>query len=226
MIYCGINEAFNCSQIPKSEPNNNSETFDNYSNVSINNNNKCDITDDNIFPAFFTAQGDYSLQGPYKNKNNGTTVGQLRDENKITDSDSFSLLDSEFSNDSLFDPSILKMKNQKKKKISHEYYIDKMVKSLLEDNDSNPSIVSSQNNRVYNHVKSCKFCKAKINEKMKKHFKNEQPKELIIPSKKETFDVINLDLGYDLKEIIIIILAGIILVFILDLLVKIGKRMK
>ena len=41
---------------------------------------------------------------------------------------------------------------------------------------------------------------------------------------KEYFDVMNL--GYDLKEILIIILAGIILIFILDLLVRIGKRMK
>lgn len=224
MIYCGVTEAFNCSPIPKSEINNNSEKFDNYSNVSIN--------DNDIFPAFFTAQGDYSTQGPYKGpikgQSKGTTVGQLRKDNKINDSDSFSLIDSDFSNDSLFDPSILKMKNQKKKKMSHEYYIEKMIKGLLEDNDSNPSITSSQNNHIYNHVKSCKFCKTEINERMKEHFKPklELSKESITHIKKENFDTTSLDLGYDLKEILIIILAGIVLVFILDLLVKIGKRMK
>ncbi|MCJ7636594.1 MAG: hypothetical protein MUO21_03820, partial [Nitrososphaeraceae archaeon] len=110
----------------KLKSNNNSEitdthdtydNFDNYSNVSIN--NKFDVMDDNICPAFFTAQGDYSTQGPYKGPANiqsnipnkdslkGKTVGQLREETRIIDSDSFSLLDSDFSNDSLFDPSIL-----------------------------------------------------------------------------------------------------------------------
>lgn len=235
-MYCDVSKSFNYSQIPKSESkkyNDELDTnFDNYSNVSIN---KFDVMDDNICPAFFTAQGDYSNQGPYKapdkskNKghNKGKTVAQLREENKTMDSDTFSLVDSEFSNDSLFDPSILQMKNQKKKKMSHEYYIEKMVKSLLEDHDSNPSSPStvSSNNNIYKHVKSCKICKDRINKKMKEYFKPElQIKEQDNKNNKGQHN--NLDLGYDLKEVLIIILAGVVLIFILDLLVKIGKRLK
>ncbi len=264
-MYCGINEAFNYSSIQKS--NNLSESnFDNYSTVSINNdktkysdeiNNGLqymkinnDILDDNICPAFFTAQGNYSTQGPYAPK----TVAQLKEnkdkninknkdkhknkhKNNNCDGDSFSLLDSEFSTDSLFDPSILQMKNQKKKKMSHEYYIEKIIKSLLENNkslDDNKSLEDnksldksledhssdSTNLDVYAHVKSCKLCKNKINKRMKEYFKPE------INLKEENKESINLELGYDLKEILIIVLAGIVLIFILDLLVKIGKRIK
>ena len=248
-MYCAVNEAFNCSPISKSLKNNNNtiDAFDNYSNVSINNNNNNNNHNNNHNshnnPAFITAQGAYSNQGPYDKSYKGTTVGQLKNDNIMVDSDSFSLLDSDFSNDSLFDPSILKMKNQKKKKMSHEYYIEKMVKSLLDEDHSNQSIqsiTSSENNRIYSHVKSCKICKGKVNKKMKEHFKPEliihQDNEDTNKDTNKDTDIDKVqnkvqnkeyyDLGYDLKEILIIILAGIVLVFILDLLVKIGKRMK
>jgi uridine kinase len=64
---------------------------------------------------------------------------------------------------------------------------------------------------------------------MRKYYKTQETTDQKIQQKqkediREYFDVDNL--GYDLKELLIIILAGIILIFVLDLLVKIGKKMK
>ena len=227
MMYCAINDAFNNLPSSHKKNNNGPDAFDNYNDININN-NKPNI--DNDYPAFFTAQGDYSAQFF------GTTINQLKDNNILTDSDSFTIIDSDYSSESLFDhklslannrlppePTILKKldKNSKSKKIKHEYYVDKMVKCLLEDQESVAS--SNSNNYVYQHVKSCKICKGQVNKKMKDHFLPELQVIQVNTVKNENFGSM---LGYDLKEILIIILAGIILIFILDLLVKIGKRMK
>lgn len=216
-MYCAINEAYNGE-----------EETSRLADHPINNKNNNQImmpdSDPEIYPAFFTAQGDYSTQGPYY----GTTINELKD-GGVNDMDSFSLPDSEYTNESLIlkdsKKSNKKKEKTKTKVIDHEYYIDKTIKSLLEDQDSHSlsSLASSQNNYVYQHVKSCKYCKSKINEKMKEHFQPEIKKE----KNKDTVEYFDMNnLGYDLKEIFIIILAGVVLVFILDLLVKIGKRMK
>ena len=80
------------------------------------------------------------------------------------------------------------------------------------------------------HIKSCKYCKSKIKEKLNSNnvkqeitnvVENNSPMKFL-----EHFDG-NINIfGYNLKELIIIIMAGIILVFVLDLLVKIGRRTK
>jgi hypothetical protein len=251
MMYCAVSEAYNGDpttrldgndrQVYNTNHNNNNiimpDTFDNYSDIDVHqkylgneyNNDFNQMNPVNQvpqYPAFFTAQGDYSTKGPYY----GTTINDLKGDN-ISIDDSLSILDSDYSDDSLFDPSIMKNKTpETKKKIDHNYYINKTIKSLLEDQDSHSfsSLASSQNNYIYKHVKSCKYCKDKINKKMKEHFIPEisKPIQQITnnPDIKEYFDMTNL--GYDLKEILIIILAGIVLIFILDLLVKIGRRMK
>ena len=212
-MYCAINEAYNGE-----------EETSRLDDHPINNNKIImPDSDPEIYPAFFTAQGDYSTQGPYY----GTTINDLKEGDTMNDMDSFSLPDSEYTNESLIlkDNKKPNKKKEKTKVVDHEYYIDKTIKSLLEDQDSHSlsSLASSQNNHVYQHVKSCKYCKSKINEKMKEHFQPEVKKE----HKKDTVEYFDMNnLGYDLKEIFIIILAGIVLVFILDLLVKIGKRMK
>lgn len=46
-----------------------------------------------------------------------------------------------------------------------------------------------------------------------------------LPQPVEHFTINNLNTGYNIKELLIIILAGLILIFILDLLVKIGKKL-
>lgn len=247
MMYCAVSEAYNgepTTRMDGYERNTNNiknnniimpDTFDNYTDIDIqkyqyndNNNNMDQMGHMPLYPAFFTAQGDYSTQGPYY----GTSINELKGDNITLDEGSLSILDSEYSDESLFDPSIIKKTPEPKKKVDHEYYINKTLKSLLDDHDSHSlsSLASSQNNYIYKHVRSCKYCKDKINKKMKEHFqpdttKSSQSKNINKNGDiKEYFNVTNL--GYDLKEILIIILAGIILVIILDLLVKIGRKMK
>ena len=216
MNYCAMDEAFNNSLKKQNSNNNNNNnlippnTFDNYGDIDVNNNN-------NIFPAFFTAQGDYADKGPYF----GTDVKDLKNTIVTPESeyDNLSFLDNKLSEESYMFPVT------KPKKLNHSFCISKMVKSLLEDSDTY-SMASSDNNGVYSHVRKCKYCKTKINERMKEYHLqnnyniNQKENETVF----EYFDMAHI--GYNLKEILIIILAGIVLIFILDLLVKIGRKMK
>ena len=82
MNYCAMNEAFNTT-LKKQNSNNNiipPDTFDNYNDINTNN---------NIFPAFFTAQGDYANKGPYY----GTDVEDLKNNTIVEESDGLSFLD-------------------------------------------------------------------------------------------------------------------------------------
>lgn len=231
MNYCAVTEAFDNSlkqKINEYETNNNinnnkmshkndivqPDAFDNYSDIDIQHHFSNNINQYNtMVPAFFTTQGDYSTKGPYF----GTSINELNKNNNNSkdDLDSLSLMDINSSEES-------PINKKPVKKLNHEYCINRIVQSLFGDQDT-LSMASSENNDAYRHVKTCKYCKTKINQKMKNYFKpaqieNKQPDNI-----KEYFDQTNL--GYDLKELLIIILAGIILIFILDLLVKIGKKM-
>jgi hypothetical protein len=224
MNYCAVTEAFDNSlrqQMSEYDKNNKSnnknndnniippDAFDNYSDIDIQNHFNNNINQyHTMVPAFFTAQGDYTNKGPYF----GTSINELK-QNIPEESDNLSLLDSNFSEDSNISIKI-------PKKLDHGYCINKMVNSLMDDSDT-ISLASSQNDDVYKHVKTCKYCKTKINEKMRNYYK---PVETFKQDDKKEYLNIN-NLGYDLKELLIIILAGIILIFVLDLLVKIGKKM-
>ena len=239
MNYCAVTEAFDNSlkqkinEYDKNNINNNNnnnnnnnklphtndivapDAFDNYSDIDIQHHFNNNINQyQTMVPAFFTTQGDYSTKGPYF----GTTINDLQN-NTGNDSDNLSLFDSNSSEESIISKKL-------PKKINHDYCINKIVKDLLDDPDT-VSLASSQNDEAYKHVKICKYCKTRINQRMSEHFNPNQisePKQIKpIENIKEYFDVGNL--GYDLKELLIIVLAGIILIFILDLLVKIGKRM-
>ena len=200
--------------------NNITEGFDNYNNLDVA------AISNNIFPAFFTAQGDYNTKGPYF----GTDIKNLKKDVKLPDNNTIdNAIVSEESDvsfiDRLSDETMLPIPKTSKK-VNHMYCINKMFKNLIEDSDTY-SMVSSDNGSVYNHVKKCKYCKSKINEKIKNyHTKNicdtsSLNKKYDDDNILECFDIQHI--GYNLKEILIIILAGIVLVFILDMLVKIGK---
>lgn len=261
MNYCAVNEAFDNSlrrqmadyeknnniykkqlqqEVEKKTNNNNlipPNTFDNYTDLEINPSRGGEpenpiIQYPNIYPAFFTAQGDYSSKGPYFS---GTQIGDLQTENDNNEfnMEEISMLDS-YSDDSL--PSIKPKnykKNKKAKDLDHQYCIDKIVKTLIDEPDA-VSLASSIDDidLVYKHIKSCSYCKSKINKNIKNQcqlsgyaqdIKNsltgKNPYEL-----RECFDT-SQNMGYGLKELLIIILAGVVLVFILDLLVKIGKKL-
>lgn len=243
MQYCPVTEAFDNSlkkQLNEYESNNNNNnkshnnqgitpqyTFDNYNDIDIQHqyiNNSNDYKQ--AYPAFFTAQGEYEnkdKQCENKDKYFGTSINDLKDNESLDANISF--CDSDLSHDS-------SLSSKPKPKLTHDFCINKMINSLTEDQDT-LSIASSKNEElnkeIYNHVKSCKHCKNKINEKMREQYKSKLNTENIINDIDKKEDIkeyfTTQTLGYDLKELMIIILAGIVLIFILDLLVKIGKKM-
>ena len=248
MNYCAVTEAFDNSlkkQMVEYERNNNKNntsksptniippnTFDNYTEIDVGRQAQTHQNNMMIYPAFFTAQGDYSSKGPYF----GTSINELKETNNLDkDNDNYydtgnrnhdileedmSLLDG-YSDESL--PSI--KRKIKPSKLDHKYCIDKILKSLSDEPDTS-SLMSSYDdmNIVYKHVKACKYCKNKINKYMRKQVNQTN---IDMPVRKELMECYdsNKNLGYGLKELLIIILGGIILVFILDLLVKIGKKL-
>lgn len=222
MMYCNVDEAYNFQSRKNNNKNNMilPSSFDTYNEIDIQNHFNNNINN-NTIPAYFTTQGNYN-NDTYQ----GTSINDLINKNQVLDdSDSSSFFDSEVYN--------VKNKKNKNKKVdmSHEYCINKVMGDLIYDNSS---LISSQNksenNEVYKHARSCKYCKNKINEKIKSYYCNNNINEKIqimeIKQDKNLNEYFSIEsFGYSLKELLIIILAGIILIFILDLLVKIGRKM-
>ncbi len=231
MLYCALDDASNNSLKNKLDQydkiNNVNKTinydkthdFDNYNDIHINNDNNVH------YPSFFTAQGDY------ENRNNGTTINQLKNVNNNDDinnnyTNNQSLLDSLSFDDSIMsdEPSISPQK--KKKPLSHDYCINIITKELLNNGDA--SLMSSHNGLVYKHVKTCKICKNKIKSIMKEHYCKPDYNINNINNNKinniEHFEDTTNIIGYDIKELVLIILGGIILIFVFDLLVRMGSK--
>ncbi len=206
MMYCAMDEAFQPEATNNNYPNN---TFNekpyNYLKQQ---------------PSFFTAQGDLS----------GTNISDLKSAGK---NDGVSILDSATMSDFYTEDYL---DSEYKKTRSHNYYIDKFIKSITDDMSDIISIMSSHDNDTYEHIRTCKYCRTQIKNKMKEiildeeeyktdkkvveKFNNNKSKNSI----SDGLSSISGSLGYELKEILIIILVGIILIFILDLLVKIGRK--
>lgn len=177
---------------------------------------------------FFTAQGGYNANAMShvefdEDSDKGTTISELKrqEEDSFFD-DSSSFLDSNYLD--------LVANNKPKVKLGHNHYINKFLKSIADDGSDAASIASSQDDQVYDHIKSCKYCRNQINKKMKKMYeiKIENFNNSNI-SAKETSSNVKLDVpeeifGYKFKEIIIIIAVSIMIIFILDLLVRVGRK--
>lgn len=165
------------------------------------------VADNNI--PFFTTQGNMR-------KDSGTTISELK-KKEMCDDDTLSFFDSEYSEDI----------KQTKPKLSHSYYINKFMRSIIDDGNDIVSLASSQDDELYDHIKSCKYCRNQINIKMKNYYKNqtvEDKKDVPVKYKEKSLILPDKIFGYNVKEIILIIVASIIIIFILDLLVRIGKR--
>jgi hypothetical protein len=162
-------------------------------------------------------------------------------DNLISDLDSQSYIE-----DTVVDETMYNNDIKNKMKHAHQYYIKKFIQGIIDEDLI--SLTSSQDNNVYDHIKECKYCKSQINMKMKQYYishdKNNKD-ELIIPQSKnnellkkqsendidDKFYKKNLSkffsqtfVGYDIKEIIIIIIIGLCIIFILDMFVRIGKK--
>lgn len=240
-MYCSINEAYNK---PDREYINNNKANDTDNMDNIDNDYKldehvtpCNKISQQSINSFFNAQGDMDFN-PYpcnpalaelkklnkmyktsKQTNDdlyaGTMVADLINEQE---KDSLSLLDSDT------DLSIKnnKSKNKKSHKIDHDYHIKKFIQQFIDDNDM-ISMTSSQDDIIYDHVKKCKYCKSQIATKLKDYYNKKNKK---IESFKPSSILPKKIMGYSVKEIIIVILIGICIIFLLDLFVKIGKKIE
>ncbi len=133
-------------------------------------------------------------------------------------------------------------KPRSKSKPSHQYYIKKFVRAMIDEASDQISNVSLDNSiggnslesfanyDVYNHIKSCKYCRSEAHKRLKAYYARDSKNEKQIKKTTEGFIGDNFTipkdilLGYDLKEIVIMIIIGIILIFVLDLFVKIGRK--
>ena len=179
---------------------------------------------------FFTTQGDYNIDLDSDQSINtikGTTLSELqRQEDDSFFDDSNSLLDSNYSD------LLANNESESKAKLGHNFCINKFLKSIADDRSDIISLASSQDGQVYDHIRSCKYCRNQINQKMKKIYQNktegfsqtEQQQEISKQTNQPSLDLPDKIFGYKVKEIIIIITVSIMLIFILDLLVRVGRK--
>lgn len=149
-------------------------------------------------PSYFNAQGDL------QDDNQGTLISQLQEDEQFDDQISLNTI-SDF-----YD-------KIKKKKHSHAYYIKCFIDKLTNEEDLSIGSFSSNDSNVFDHVKTCKYCRMIINQKMKEDKHPSPPNSPKLERKQDRIA------GYDLKEIAVVILIGIIIIFVLDLLVRIGR---
>lgn len=173
------------------------------------------------FQNVIDTQGDMNIAGPYF----GTSVAELkrREEQKMTDVAED--VDETFSDLSLDNVSL------PRRQLSHKYCINKFIQTMFETDDI-MSIGSSDDSDVYMHVKRCKYCKNEINKRMRHRERMIEPEndKMTVGKprsglEKLTIEGLQEEVGYDLKEVLFIVLAGIVLIFLLDLLVKIGRKL-
>lgn len=233
-MYCGFNEAYNDNITNNNAvAGNNMDQlggFDNYSDIDIHNHFSNNFKQFNtMIPAYFTAQGDIS------NKNsNGTSINDLKhnqqtskkqssgfDSNTNSDSilsDSDFSIDSEMTIPSSINDSISKQMKKQRGSKSNYYDRDNVSLSSLKTISEDDSTTCGKCDSMEKISNGCKCGKSQGVEPSGLE-NNKNHMETI----REYFDTANL--GYSIKELLIIILAGIILIFILDLLVRIGKKM-
>ena len=243
MEYCSYNEAFGNpydQQIKEyNRKNNNIRNKRNLLRKSVEDYQKKyklspphEINDTDIYHSYFNAQGDLDrnlypsnadlyrfnmLDQEMNRQRMGTKISDLR-KNEMADKrmEKKEPSLSSMSLDSLAETNSDVEELVKKPKYSHNYYIKKFLQDISDDGDT-LSLTSSQDDVVYEHIKKCKYCKTQINKNLKQQIQK-KPESVIYPKILPTTI-----LGYDIKEIIIIILVGICLIFVLDLFVKIGK---
>lgn len=194
---------------------------------------------------FFNAQGGFNNSINNEEGFNGTTLSELKRQEEENYDDSFfndtlSMLDSNYSDLALSSESdnintvnyLPKNDNKTEKdkvkvKLSHNYCIEKFLKSIVDDGNDMLSLASSEDDLLYDHIKSCKYCKSQIHQKMKMYYDSKPPSKKTTQKEvrvKEPFELPEKIFGYNVKEIIIIIAVSIMIIFILDLLVRIGRK--
>jgi hypothetical protein len=152
-----------------------------------NNNNEEELAGEEEDNNYFTAQGDLT-------KNNyGTSISELRkkEDDSLFDDD-MSILDSNYSeaskiskhkvskNDTFNNNNTNNNNTNNNNKINfgHKYYISKFIRSMLNDGNDTLSLESSQDDGMYEHIKTCKYCRNQINMKMRMYYNTPNNKKI------------------------------------------------
>jgi hypothetical protein len=195
----------------------------------------------------FSAQGDLSCDNNDKNIG-GTSLSEIRkkiyqelDYDQNQENNQLNQLDQldQDQQDSIFDDfSSFNVDLDKKKstKINHNKYINQFTKYFLDtDNESTLDTKSTLDNRsfcspdTFNHVNSCKYCRYRIKKILKNTNKNNNKnnyeffQELNKNQDHEQDQEKKLIGGYKIEELVIIGIIGLIVIFLLDFFVKIGR---
>lgn len=207
MMFSAINEAFDN---PIKEQINNYDLDNN--NCNHNYNHNYDQNDN--YKTFFNAQGDMTDN---LKMYQGTSIKSLQKiQNEAIE---------EFEDDTLYTDTLSYTPPEENiyPQHSHQYYINKFLKTIdLNDDVSDlHSLLSStdRDSEIMKHIRDCKYCKKIIIRKVN----TVEKKETEIKNNKK-LDFINTALGYEFREILIIILIGILIIFVLDLFFRFGQR--
>lgn len=197
MSYCDVDEAFN-NPLRKQ--------LEQFENNSIDHYKKYIQGEDNYEQdkqSYFDTQGDLiretSLNSLKNDSFSDDSSFDLSNDSLSTDLKSYSSSSSDISNKSMHD-------------YSHEYYIRNYINYMfyLDDNKLSKKDI----NDINDHIRKCKFCKDETLLRMNGSISNNQKSNKII----------NLpNINYDIKEIVIIVLIAIIVIFILDMFFKLRK---
>ena len=240
-MYCHVNEAFDTSF---------NKQLDKFNSIQDK------IVRCNQNPSFFDLQGDFKREKGTCIKdlpNQQTNISEECNPESIL---SFPSIEQSFDDslDSLdFKLKELIDDPNKKQKINHKYYINQFIHNIADDT-SDISSMTSGSDEAYNHIRSCKYCKSQINTKMKSYYNNEFKNKAINNNNQlnhnnnqlnnnnnNKFGLTNDNImdkvigmsnvaktvkGYDVIEILLIILFGVFIIFILDLFVRLGKNIK
>ena len=241
-MFCGLNEAFEADPLKKQLKEFEQEQYKQHVLNSVNKDQRIynNITNNTIEPSYYDAQGDIT-----KCNKQGTTIKDLKKQQPKDESSLGSLLDdSMFSSEGtslgsiLMDDTLTPTQHSvtKIKDRSHEYYIRNFIKDF--GDMESKSLSKSEYTDTYDHIKTCKFCKNEIKLRMNYTASNTNTNNPIkitnLPiasndtiknqNQLEPFGSFSLlSNNTDIKEIVVIVLIGIVIIFLLDLCTKINK---
>lgn len=122
----------------------------------------------------------------------------------------------------------------------HSYYVTNFIKNFIIPSNTNNTIYDSDiysymssvedistldddTKEIYLHVLNCNICKNDINDKFKKLANIDNNTTSISNSSKPLLQPINI--GYEFKELLMIMMAGLFIIIVLDFMAKLGNRL-
>lgn len=161
-----------------------------------------------------------------------SSLGSILDDSLFSSEEAS--MESSLSNDTI----VHKKKSYNMKDRTHEYYIRNFIRDFGDDNST--LLPKHEYEDTYDHIKTCKYCKDEIKLRMNGNdIKSNVQHEPTIVDKSNDHPKKHIDKHYnknnqiksylsgnnDMKEIAVVVLIGIVIIFLLDLFAKISKTL-